>query len=297
MNPEDFSLSKWDDFQVIAAENSAVPKEAYEQFKTFKKIASLLPKTEIVKRGWMENPNDIASLAWYYTDFVSGDNRNLYRKSLSADEAMAAFWVSRVKREAREFMASVPLIEFKTLDLDDLKQIAKLSADPDVVKALPEILAKKGVVLIYLRSFPKMKVDGVVFKLASGNPVIGLSLRYSRLDNFWFTLMHELSHVVLHYAVLSSPIVNDLEEGEENKNTIEVAANRLAKAAFVERQEWRSCEPKYNKSVIAIERFAKKIHVHPSIVAGMLRREEGEYRSYSKIVNSVNVREILFGHD
>ncbi|MBX2859131.1 MAG: ImmA/IrrE family metallo-endopeptidase, partial [Cellvibrionaceae bacterium] len=153
-------------------------------------------------------------------------------------------------------------------------------------------LGELGIVLVYERSIPSMKLDGVVFRACSGNPVIGMSLRYSRLDYFWFTLLHELSHINLHIDLLDTPILDDFDL--ESDDDIEIAANRLAKNSFVDRSVWRNCEPKYNKGFHAIDRFSNQVGIHRSIVAGMLRKEFGNYAAYSKIVNEYDVREMIF---
>ena len=140
-----------------------------------------------------------------------------------------------------------------------------------------------------------MKLDGTVFKLESGNPVVGMSFRFSRLDNFWFTLMHELAHIHLHMDLLSEPIVEDLEVDVGSE--IEVAANRLAKNSFVDRVTWRNCEPKYDKAIKAIEKLSEEVGIHKSIIAGMLRKETGDFAAYSGIVNEINARDLVFSDD
>jgi HTH-type transcriptional regulator/antitoxin HigA len=138
-----------------------------------------------------------------------------------------------------------------------------------------------------------MKIDGCVFKVASGNPVIGISFRYTRLDHFWFTLMHELAHVALHQEQLSSPILDDLES--ERPDLIEREADRLASDSLIPRNEWRNCPAKYSLAEADVRSFAQKMGIAPQIVAGRLRREFRRHELFSGLVNEVNVREILLG--
>jgi HTH-type transcriptional regulator/antitoxin HigA len=156
-------------------------------------------------------------------------------------------------------------------------------------------LVKSGIILVYERALPRMKLDGVVFRLDSGHPVIGISFRFPRLDNFWFTLMHELAHISLHMRFLDDPFFDDLETDSEE--VAEKQASRLAKDSFVERQLWRNCEPKYDKSDNAVIKFSKKIGIHPAIVAGMLQRELNEFYMFRKIVDDVDVRKEVFGDE
>ena len=137
-----------------------------------------------------------------------------------------------------------------------------------------------------------MRADGAVFHLRTGHPVIALSLRYPRLDYFWFTLLHELAHLVLHNEQLKEPVFFDVET--EEKDRTEKAANRLAKDSIVDRESWRNCAPKYDPSDRAVHSYAAEQGVHPSLIAGLLRKESGNYNRYSSIINEHDVRAIIF---
>jgi len=284
-------LNNWDDFELFKSTSNRGGVSLYESYKLLKYHFEKLPKSELMERGWISSKDDISSLTDLFKDIHSNEINTLYRKSDSANNYLSSMWLSKVKSYAQASFSSGQVSEFSGLSKKDLKEIAKLSSELKNINKLPDLLAKKGVVLIYCKSLPGMKVDGAVFKLSSGCPAIGMSLRYSRLDYFWFTLLHELAHVALHLDTLEQPIVDDLDLNADSE--IEIAANRLAKQSFVERHMWRNCEPKYDKSSEAINKFAKKIGIHPSIVAGMLRREFGNYAAYSSIVNEHDVREIV----
>lgn len=290
-----FDPKDWEDFVVSSIEPASSGRELFSSYKMYKKIFDCLPKSELLKRGWIKSSDDLTSMSRFFRDIHSEKESRLFRKSDTADTSLVSLWLSKVKSQAEIRFMTDSIPKFGKLEKSDLRTIAQLSVTESVIRDLPVILAQSGVILIYLRDLPRMKLDGAVFKISSGNPVIGMSLRFSRLDYFWFTLMHELSHIVLHLSVLNEPILNDFEEAGEDD--LEVAANRLAKTAFVERGLWRSCEPKYNKNEQAIFKFAKELHVHPSIIAGLIRKDQGDYRAYSKIVNTVNIRKVIFEND
>jgi HTH-type transcriptional regulator/antitoxin HigA len=168
-----------------------------------------------------------------------------------------------------------------------------LSAEPQAVRQLPSILAEFGIILVYVYALPGMSADGAVFHLSTGHPVIAMSLRFPRLDYFWFTLLHELAHLVLHADQLKEPVFFDVEASEE-RDRIERAANRLAKDSIVDRESWRNCAPKYDISDRAVYTYAEEQGIHPSLVAGLLRKESGNYKRYSSIINEHDVRTILF---
>lgn len=292
---QDGMLSEWSDFAVSGESDQRTSAQRFDGFREFKKVLSTLPKGELLKRGWIDSKDDMSSLFSLYRDYQAGHDFALFRKSDDANIGLTAVWLSKVKSQAEIAYFVKKPDRFEELSKAQLKNIAQLSADVGEIINLPSRLLRYGIILIFLPHLPSMKLDGVVFKLKSGTPVVGMSLRYSRLDYFWFTLMHELSHVNLHMDLLDNPILDDFDI--ESDSDIELAANRLAKNSFVDRRVWRNCEPKYDKGHDAIDRFSQKIGIHRSIVAGMLRRESGNYAAYSKIVNEYNVREMIFDAD
>lgn len=285
------SLNDWDDFELFKSSDNSSGASLYESYKSLKANFDNLPKKELIDRGWISSKNDIYSLTDLFRDIHSDKNNTLFRKSNSANLSLSSIWLSKVRSYAEVKVASGVISEFIGLSKNELKELAQLSPNLKFLVELPKILAAKGIVIIYCRSLPGMKVDGAVFRLSSGNPVVGMGLRYPRLDYFWFTLMHELAHISLHSDILENPILDDLDTDSESD--IEISANRLAKHSFVDRRIWRNCEPKYDKSIDAITKFSESIGIHRSIVAGMLRKEFGNYSSYSEIVNEYDVREII----
>ncbi|GAA6166793.1 ImmA/IrrE family metallo-endopeptidase [Sessilibacter corallicola] len=294
MNQDDANtdFQEWADFSVASATPASTASDLYNSYIIYKERLNTLPKKELVRRGWISTKEDSTSLVDYFRDVHEEQGSALYRKSDTANASLISLWLSKVKSqgEMEILLSSIP--KFDGLSKEKLREISRLSVDVNVLPELPKILSDLGIVLIYMEALPSMKLDGAVFKVASGHPVIGMSLRYPRLDNFWFTLLHELSHLHLHMDVLDTPILEDFDC--ESESAIEVSANRLAKNTFVERRIWRNCEPKYDKSFGAIEKFANEMGVHIAIIAGMLRKESGNYTAYSKIVNEHDVREIVF---
>lgn len=61
---------------------------------------------------------------------------------------------------------------------------------------MPRILAEAGVRLVFVEAMAGSKLDGACFWLTDDQPVIGMSLRFDRMDNFWFVLRHEIEHVL-----------------------------------------------------------------------------------------------------
>ncbi|MDP3672681.1 MAG: ImmA/IrrE family metallo-endopeptidase [Telluria sp.] len=223
----------------------------------------------------------------------TSENAPLFRRNADAKDALSTLWLSRVRKISTLFASINGLPKFKEINATQMTEIAKSSTDPNIVVHLPKLLADHGIVLVYEPYIAGMKLDGAVFTLETGNPVIALSLRYPRLDSFWFTLMHELAHVSLHLDRLTTPIVDDFDEASED--LIEKEADRLALNSTINRSDWRNCEAKYDLNDNAVFAFATKVGVHPAIVAGRLRKELNRYNLFSEIVNSVDVRKVIWG--
>lgn len=292
MNHMKSNQNIWDDFVHSTRPATVTGSEIIQRFNSFKALFEQLPKKDLVKRGWMQTTDDFAALASVFFDPASAQGLTLFRKAPTANESMLLVWQYQVRTQAEYSCITDPLPRFESLQKKFLHEFARLSRDPQNIKELPAILRKSGIILIYLPALPGMKADGAVFSLSSGNPVVGLSLRFPRLDNFWFTLLHELAHVVLHADMLNNPIFVDVET--DGESVIEKAANKFAKESFVDRSSWRNCEPKYQSGDDVVRKFADKQGIHPSIVAGMLRRETGNYTRYSAIINEFDVRKIIF---
>jgi len=258
----------------------------YEAFlKSEEFIASLSPK----ERG--VNPDRFAHEMTSHLYGSRMQSKTLLRAPSGDAIASSAAWLSRVRVLAEWFAAVNEIPPFEGLRASDLQTWSKLSADIDELNSLPQRLLARGIILIHEQAIPGAKVDGAVFTLMSGTPVIGMSLRYPRLDSYWFTLMHELAHIVLHKDQLSSPIIDDLDE--DSPDLTERQADKLASDALIPRNEWRTCPARSSLSAEDIVDFSARLHIAPQIVAGRLRRELRRYHLFATIVNGVNVREVL----
>lgn len=146
------------------------------------------------------------------------------------------------------------------------------------------LLAKYGIKFDTLDRPPKTPVDGKSF-MSNGSPAIILSLKYKRLDNFAFTLLHELGHVYLH---LTKDYQDDSFYTNSSQNDIlEFEANEFARNSLIPSEIWEEFE--YSNAVFsdsAILELAKEIGVHPAIIRGRVCYEHNNYyRRKSSITN------------
>lgn len=216
----------------------------------------------------------------------------LFRKQESTNVALVNYWLSRVRNLANLFLSMNDIPKFEGLTRQDLTDFAKANEDPEYLRNIELDLAKKGIIFIAEPSIKGLKTDGAVFKLKTGHPVVAMSLRYKRLDNFWFTLMHELAHVVLHYEQLDNYIIDDLDSASEE--IIELEADKLAGNSLIPRNIWRTCHARRDLQESSVLAFSKQHRIHPAIVAGRIQKERDDFQRFSSLTNKFDTRMILF---
>ena len=168
------------------------------------------PVKSMAKLGWIPDRSDLAECAEEIMrdliDRAGGldvAGAALYRKNDHAranaktDPYALWAWCWQVLARANEDRPSADY-ERGTVTLDFLTKVARLSWSEDGPRLAKELLARDGIALVIERHLPKTYLDGVALRLGDGRPVIGLTLRYDRIDNFWFCLLHELAHVGRH---------------------------------------------------------------------------------------------------
>jgi HTH-type transcriptional regulator/antitoxin HigA len=282
----------WTDFTHTTRTSKVSAHELFERYREFQGFIAGLSRKELVARRWLKTVDDDSPLATIFFDLPLSKQPTLFRKSAKADENLLAIWQARARAEAEYRCLAEERPAFTGLTKEHLRKLTQMSVDPQVVRELPTILANFGIILVYVYALPGMSADGAVFRLSTGQPVVAMSLRFPRLDYFWFTLLHELAHFVLHVDQLKEPVFFDVEA--EEKDRAEKAANRLARDSMVDRESWRSCAPKYDISDRAVHTYAAEQGVHPSLIAGLLRKESGNYKRYNSIINEHDVRAIIF---
>jgi len=283
----------WTDFTHTTRTSKVSARELFERYREFQGFISGLSRTELVTRRWLKSTDDDSPLATLFFDLPFLKQPTLFRKSAKADEKLLAIWQARAQAEAEYRCLADDYPAFTRLDKEQVRHLARLSVDPFIVRKLPAMLVESGIILVFVYALPGMNADGAIFHLKTGHPVIALSLRFPRLDYFWFTLLHELAHLVLHQDRLKEPLFFDVEDSED-ENRAERAANRLAKDSIVDRESWRNCAPKFDPTDRAVLKYAAEQRVHPSLIAGLLRKESGNYMRYNSIINAHDVREIIF---
>jgi len=222
---------------------------------------------------------------------------DLFRKSNNNNEFLTKLWVSKVKKIAlKQFLLSDNPIEFKGISKKDLSIISAYSYDSKTYTKIKQILLDEyGILLYFIHNIEGMKTDAVTFKLSTGTPVIGMSLRFPQYDRFWFTLMHELSHICLHYDLLDEPIIDnnyDVVDSIQDIANIENEADDLARISLVPDKLWKKCRARKKINDEELLNFCKDNKIHPTILSGFIKYDQKRYYLYKNFNKNI-VREKL----
>lgn len=214
-----------------------------------------------------------------------------YRTSPLTDKRALVAWSTQVFKKAKKVKVSAKY-KHGILNLEFLRELAKKSTDKNGPLIAQDILKKSGIILVVEPHFSKTYLDGATLLLNKDNPVIGLTLRYDRLDNFWFTLMHELAHIALHYDNDITLFYDEIEGVRGvDINSIEKEADQMAREALVPNSKWENSPAKLIPSPMAAQSLANELGVHIAIVAGIMRYEHKNFYYLNKIVNSYKVKD------
>ena len=123
--------------------------------------------------------------------------------------------------------------------------------------------------------------------LDGDRPVVALTLRHDRLDNFWFALLHELVHVKEHLRPDRDFIADNLEDKIHQQTKEEREADEGAREVLIPRSEWLASDLRSSPTMDAALALADKLRIHPTIVAGRVRYESGNWRLLSSIKGEV----------
>lgn len=264
------------------------------------RILSQYPLREMVKRGWVDPENGRGPLEEQVCRFFGVKSmdeiphlRHSGKKtSYESIPPEQLAWLFRVKSIASEMNS--PTFDKAKLQ-EAIDEFSRLRAKPDGMRHVPMLLEGAGVRFVVVEGLPKAAIDGVCFWLHQAAPVIGMSLRYDRIDNFWFVLRHECAHVLHGHG--KSEAILDCDLGESDPacsiNEEERIANQEAADFCVPTERMTSfyLRKKPYFAEREVEAFAKIVGTHPGLVVGQLQRRMGRYDFLRK--HLIKVRDTL----
>ncbi len=264
-----------------------------------------LPIADMIKRGWLRanNSRDTeaveSGLIRFFGVNRAEDIEVLPHAAKKTDANCTATapqlaWLYRVRHIASDMLVPPYNTAKAKRAISDSRALLKSA---EGAAKIPRILADCGIRFVICETLPAAKIDGVCFWLDEKSPVIGMSLRFDRIDNFWFVLRHEAEHVFRRHGVVEAMLDTDLvgqkagigadiaeEERQANLAAQEFCVPKKMMDAFVARKA-----PLFSER--DMKGFAKVVGVHPGIVAGQLQRITDRYDRFR--THQVKVRSIV----
>jgi HTH-type transcriptional regulator / antitoxin HigA len=262
-----------------------------------------LPVAEMIKRGWI-SADSIKDTETVENELIRffGVNRvedieilpHSAKKTAVNDSPSPAqlAWLYRVRQIAKDMLAR-PYVRHSLSSA--LPKLRALAVSAEGTANVPRILAECGVRFVIVETLSSAKIDGACLWMNERSPVIGMTTRFDRIDNFWFVLRHEIEHVLREHGRDSirldanlegdrAGIGPDIEEEERQANSAaqEFLISSSQLEAFVSRKAPFFSE----RDIIG---FAKLMKIHPGILAGQLQRKTGRYDRFRD--HLVSIRE------
>ncbi len=257
------------------------------------------PVKEMLARGWLQKMANraIESTEDLVRGFIADAGIQFgsaaFRRSLHGDAYSPSTkhslyaWLARVIQKAREKKPGLGKFDSSVFSPSFLRELVQLSWSEHGPAIAVEFLGRHGIAVIVEPALKGTLLDGAALQDSDGMPIIGLTLRFDRLDNFWFTLLHEVVHLWKHVNH-EDLFLDNLDSASEDRRELE--ANRIAKEALIPRVTWKRSDAYLNPSVESIDNLSRELRIHPSIIAGRLRKERENYTMFNDLVGHYQVR-------
>lgn len=264
-------------------------------------LSRTFPFNEMYKHGWFErfsgtlsqakkNANELISnflVDAGLSDWTLAMHRRVVRTGSTFNENALTAWQARVLIRASD--QHLPhRFDASHLTNEWFRELAKLSQFDDGPNRAEMWLIQTGIHFVVERHLQQTHLDGASMLTSAGIPVVALTLRHDRLDNFWFVLFHELAHIVLH--ILTSPERNFFDDSDSKSDGVESEADDFALEMLIPSQLWENSIARFTLSTETIVQEARNQQIHPSILAGRIRNERKDYILLTDLVGQGKVR-------
>ena len=240
-------------------------------------LLSELPVKELERRGWIGAGRDVPEKARQLLQFFGVATVAAYRQTTAvvgfriSDQAKVspgalAAWLRKGELEAMR-ITTRPFDAPRLLEAAQEARWLTNESPPAFAPRLTELFAAAGVAFVVVRELPKTGANGVTRWLTDHKALIQLNLRYRWRDIFWFTLFHEVAHLLHHRS--ERIIIYGIDKNRQ----LEDEANQWAADFLIPAAAWaqfRGSGPPKRASIVA---FGQELGISPGIVVGRLQRE------------------------
>ena len=259
------------------------------------------PLRQMARRGWIDAKGSLTERAeelmkdlmrraggiQHVTALYRKNDHN--RANAKTDQYALNAWCWQVLAQSNSNSWELPYLRPRD-PRQFMKEVARISPPADGPRRAVEFLRDSGIAVEIVPHLPRTHLDGAAMKSKDGRPVIGLTLRYDRIDNFWWVLMHELAHALSHLDD-NTAFIDDLQlDGTDPR---EREADQLAQDALIPPEAWEASELTERLSPMSVLDLAQELGIHPAIVAGRARHVQGQYRRLSQFVGTGEVNHLF----
>lgn len=236
-------------------------------------LAKKIPYREMVKNGWLPETNKIKERVIYLRKFFEVVNLELIENSQitqiacrrlsyteKSDFALIA-WAQQAKLEARQINTKPIDLKALTNCIPEIRMMTTMNPSC-FCPSLTKMLAQCGIALVFLPHIGGSFLHGATF--CDGNKiVIGLTVRGKDADKFWFSLFHELGHILLGHIRKSG--------GTSDED--EAAADVFARNTLIPTESFQIFTAGNSFTKESIKEFANSVNIDCGIVVGRLQKE------------------------
>lgn len=248
--------------------------EAENALDADKELSKKFPYNEMAKNGWVPETRSTGDKAINLRKFFEVVQLQMLTNSKllpsiacrrlsiteKADFALIA-WAQRAKLEARNIVTAPININGLSEQLKTIR--AMTTKDPtEFCPKLINILTNCGIALAFLPHIGGSFLHGATF-YDKNKIVIGLTVRGKDADKFWFSLFHELGHIILGH----------LNQEDGTSEADEAAADEFARDQLIPQTAFDRFTENGSFNREALIAFAKAIEIDPGIVVGRLQKE------------------------
>ena len=244
-------------------------------------LIGTLPLSDMKKFGWIGNVRlreekifecmqffGVSTLAQWQGRYEGAFREATYRRSTAyaTCKISTTAWLRKGEIETQGDKVADWSPENLKLELERFRRLTWYKSPSLFLPKLKEGLGRAGVKFAFVRAPKGCSASGAVRILADDTPHIQLSVRYLSDDQFWFSLFHEIGHLLLHFD--NMPIL----KRTDIKDECECEANEFASRVIVpmtHHEELLSLTA--SKSLII--NFAKKVGVAPGLIVGQLQHK------------------------
>lgn len=256
----------------------------------------LMPVSEMKKKGWFEN--DVSTVCGINAErkrifgdekiIPQTDSMKFCARQTKFDYDYTLTYCNVWYQFAKIYAEKESLPAFNKAGLETIAEnLCAYTLQKDGINKIISDLHSCGVGFFVLSHLQKTYLDGAAFTIGN-NPFIVYTARYDRVDNFWFVLAHEISHILLHFEHLSKGCLDDMDSNASSE--LEIQADAKA-SELLHTDEILNLGTQFRRyfTLDRLHQISKSLQIAVPVVLGILQHYKIiEWKKFSKLRESVN---------